>query len=357
MKTSGNEIVLTYEKIYDNAKRFWWLAGLFVLIGVLVIFAGKSESEQDIYKADIVMYLRLTDTGKSDKTNEMSDFIESYDKKNFDDYNGVNLGTTLNLMQTKYFEESITQLMQEKGFVDYEFSSGQVETEIKGDRILLVSVHGYSVREVTTLVEVLVDASQKLTREVFDDVEITFLHNETEDICVTKEESQDGGSILSIRNIFIIVLSLLASLVAILICAILDKRFRNKQEVEGLENALLIGDIKCGKKQQEDIDQAVFLTKCCLLNKSVEKRAVISLNSAKVSPYLMETFLTNIKSGEENIDIQGIRDIEETYHDLKNISEVIFMVAINDDKIYEVQKIVNLLNVLRINIMGIIYVR
>lgn len=354
----NNEIIITWEKFRDNIRRFWWIILAAVLIGAVLALSTSASGKtvpDDSYMAESVFYLKSSDSGAQNNKEALNNYVDAYRENSLEASGEARLKTLVNLMSTEGAKQEIVQAMAERGFDDYKFDDGQVEL-IPEERLLNVTVKGESEEETLAVAEIYSTVIQTKISEMSDDLEVVLLQEPSENVRV-EHVSVPGQSTSVMKFAFILALSLIAALIALFICSLWDKRFRDKNEVPALQEVPLLGQIKIEKVSNDSLDMTAFL-----LSQYVEKQryhscAVVSLGSKKITEELLEQMSGGANKILSDKKIAVIHDSDNKYAELESsgIDEVVLAIGKNDAKIAEVEDTVNILKIMDKKIVGIVY--
>lgn len=354
----NNEIIITWEKFRDNIRRFWWIILAAVLMGGGIAFAtGTSDktAHDDSYKAESVFYLQSANSGTQNNKEALNNYVDAYRENSLEASGEARLKTLVNLMGTEGTKQEIVQAMAERGYDDYKFDAGQVELTSE-ERLLNVTVKGKSEEETLAVAEIYSTMIQTKITEMSDDLEVVMLQEPSENVRV-EHASVPGQSTTVMKYAFILALSLIVALIALFICSLWDKRFRNKNEVPALTEVPLLGQIKSEKGSDDCLGMITFLLSQYVEKQGFHRCAVVGLGSKKITAELLERMTGGANKNLSDEKIAVIHDSSNMYEELERsgINVIVLAIGKNDAKIAEVEDTVNILKIMGKKIVGIVY--
>lgn len=354
----NNEIIITWEKFRDNIRRFWWIILAAVLIGAVLALSTSTSGKivpDDSYMAESVFYLKSSDSGAQNNKEALNNYVDAYRENSLESSGEARLKTLVNLMSTEGVKQEIVQTMAERGFDDYKFDDGQVEL-IPEERLLNVTIKGESEEETLAVAEIYSTVIQTKITEMSDDLEVVMLQEPSENVRV-EYASVPGQSTSVMKLAFIFALSLIAALIALFICSLWDKRFRNKNEVPVLREIPLLGQIKSGKFRNDSLDMTTFLLSRFVEKQGLHSCAVVGVGTKKITADLLERLAGGANKNLSDEKLAVIQDSGDMYVELERsgINEIVLAIGKDDAKIAEVEDTVNILKIMDKKIVGIVY--
>ncbi len=353
----NNEIIITWEKFRDNIKRYWWIIPAAVLIGAVIalaINASSKKAPKECYKAESVFYLRSANNVVQNNDDALSNYVDAYRENSLESSGETRLKTLASLMETEGVRQEITQEMTERGFNGYKFDSGQVEL-ISEERLLNITVKGESLEETLAVAEIYSAMIQIKVKEMSDELEAVMLQEPSENVRV-ENTSVPVQATTVMKSAFIFILCLIAALIALFICSLNDKRFRNKNEVMALKEVPLLGQIKSVNDRDDSFSMTTFLLSNYLEKQGFGRCAVVGLGIKKITTEFLEKLTDQTNKNLSDVKITGIPDLNKMYAELEkgDIKEIVLAIGKNDAKIAEVEDTVNILKIMDKKIVGII---
>ena len=333
MENTG--ITITFEKLYDNIKRFFWVIVGTMLLGVL-----------------ICIFLTFSSDAGSDKQYALQKVfaIHKSNEEVMDSSSTENILSDITLLSnTNNFTSALEEEMKNRGFSGYLFSmDDSIHRSISGN-VMVFNFQASSQKEVEILSEIYSSMMIENMNNILDDKEIVLNSELSETSAKIISTSAQESNLLSVKNIFIISLSLLAGLIIIFILTIADKYVRNKDEIVGLENVIVLGILGKGVKDQFKLMKTVYCTKQYIENKKIQQLTFLSFGSNNnVNKTRVNEFLSECKKVfGENVKINYCNNILENYNNIDQIVSgvpVVFL-NVNVDKYHDVSEGINLLTI------------
>lgn len=342
----NTEITITFRKLLDNIKRYFWIlmVTVFLGIGLCIILSFVSTVDTDEkYTIQKVYAVHRTDEfmGESSVTEDL-------------------LSDILLMSNTNEFSSAIESQMEKNRFNDYTFSLDESIVRSISGNVIIFNFQAADQREAETLSEVYSDLMIKNMNNFFDDREIVLNVDLSETSARVVNVGNQESSFISVKNVFIVFLSLLLGLVIIFILTVLDKYVRDKSEISGLEDAVVLGTVRKGEKNQFTLIKSAYCIKQYIENGNIQQVNFLSFaldNSA--NQLLIDNLLTECsKHLGENVRIDYYKDVLKNYQSLNKIAKgnLVVFICLNADKYPDVAEGIRLLEIVGKKPDAVVYI-
>ena len=351
MKNIENtEIVITFAKIRDNVIRYWWIFGLGFLVACFIILSSDKRGENaDTESANAELLFYYESQEKNSNGGE-KDILAEILKKDSTTINYLDVSKMAEeLMKTQESINEINEKMIEKGFANYKYNPYQ-SSLTSSERLIVCTISAASKEEVQILSEVYSEILLSKMNEMLRSEEVLLVRESDTDILEISSTGSQSG-VLSVKNVFILCLCILFSLIIVFILMLNDKYFRCKNEIEQLRNVPLLGEICDFKNGWENN----FILFNYLKQKNYNNMTLVSLGNEKKCEEILGK-ISGLCDDNLKKNVNYIKNVKNNLADLHESDEYVLLLNINKDKIPDVKKVTETIMLLEKKIIGVIYI-
>ena len=352
--TQKSEIIITFPKVRDNLIRYWWSIFIGILLGIAaIIWSGSdqgSERLQAFSSEQVFCFEENEENIDEEKSGNqlLADVLkEKNEKPNYAELSEM----VVELMKTQTSIAEINEAMVAAGFDNYQFRVSQADLKAT-DRLLVCELEGETTDEVVALSQIYSDLLINKVSLLEKNVRLIILQGIDQNGLMEQSGSVNSREGLSVKNIFILCLALTGALLIIFFLILKDGYIRDKNEVEQLIEKPVLGELKYGEKISQKVD---FVLPEYVRVHGVEHVVLVTAGGKKIRSGFIEEVL-NYCMEKTNGVISNIVRMPETDVTVKEGSKIVLIISINDDRIEDIRKIVERMNLLNRDIIGVIYV-
>ena len=252
-------------------------------------------------------------------------------------------------MKTQESINEINEKMIEKGFANYKYNPYQ-SSLTSSERLIVCTISAASKEEVQILSEVYSEILLSKMNEMLRSEEVLLVRESDTDILEISSTGSQSG-VLSVKNVFILCLCILFSLIIVFILMLNDKYFRCKNEIEQLRNVPLLGEICDFKNGWENN----FILFNYLKQKNYNNMTLVSLGNEKKCEEILGK-ISGLCDDNLKKNVNYIKNVKNNLADLHESDEYVLLLNINKDKIPDVKKVTETIMLLEKKIIGVIYI-
>lgn len=355
-RQSDNEIIITFPKLWDNIKRYWWIFIVSVLAAAIIIFLTlTNENEKMIHaEGETIIYIQPLQEEAVGSDN-FSIFMERILRKQTD---GEILSLTESVADlmttqsgTRWVEEKLIEMN-----VDPEDVRGlQAKVNTSG-RMVFCTSEGSDEESVIAFLGAFTAVFAEKMNALLQYDEAVIIQEAESGNLVLKEVSDDDGSVLSVKNVFLVILFLLMAYVAVFLLTMKDTYIRDKKEVSELEDMPVLGRLRNKMPISANSD---FILPQFLQKQQIKTAVLVTVEGKRVRQALIGQMCEscNRELGKEAvINAVNIRENSDNLKKTDKADAVVLLISINDDKIGEVKSAVQNLLLLGEKIVGVVYI-
>lgn len=340
----NNELTITFRKISDNIKRYFWILIITLFCGIaisVILSLNSNEYSETEYEIQKVYAIHSTNEAEKD-TSSSSDILSDI----------------LLMSDTKVFSSIIENEMESEGYKDFVFSMDNIRRSISGN-VIIFNFRGNDAQEVESLASIYSVQMAENMSSFLDGKEIILEDDLSEGTARPVSVDNSDNNLVSVKNIFIICLSLLFGFIIIFFLTIFDKYARNINEISGLENAAVLGTVKKNENNRLSFVKTAYCIKEYIESNNAKQIFFMSVtldkNKKKMIDELMEETSKYISN---NVEIEYFSNILENYEKIDQIKRgnVIFFLCVNADKRRDVEEGISLLKIAGKEIGAVVYI-
>lgn len=352
-KQSENEIIITFPKLWDNIKRYWWILMAGVLASVMIIFfptlLGGEEDPVHV-KGEATIYIK---SSYVDSEENLSIIIGGI-KNQLSDAEVPSLTEAVKKqMSTKKCVDEIQEKLNGIDGTSENIQDLNVELETSG-KMIVCTLEGNDQESVVSFLNAYVDVfSEKMNLLLQQDEAVVIQRAEKENLIV---ETETGMTKVFMKTLFLVMLCLLASFVVIFFLTMKDAYIRDKKEILELENVPVLGKVQNKGQINRGSD---FILPLFLQRHQIERAILVSVGGKCISQNLLEQMCECCNKEFTQEVVTHAINVRKSNDELKKIDGfdvVVLVICVNDDKIKEVQSVVQSLLALDKKIAGVVYV-
>lgn len=423
------EIIISFQKLWDNFKKYWWICVITTVLAIVAVVgvtiknykAVQNLSESDLvendnklYQAATMVYMEPQSEKTSESIKEAADNIQDLEKSyaaSVNEYvktyieqwnwnrNNQLMYDCMALLSSNKVQSQINMALENNSMDSYDKVLDAITMEIAGgSRCYKIIVRGEDEERVEFIANVATDILLKEAKEVMSINNANIIDKAVVDLCEKQEdgtykivteqseiETELGDmqttlsleNFISIKNILVIFIGFFLGLGIIFIFILMDKRVRNKNEVNMYLHIPYLGEVssKIGDSQyqvlitallkkceQEGIKKVLLTTpKVC----DIQERLVDSLGNEGENTAVVKID-TNINKVEEKITTESTGkeltvvsagQLLESSNAIKAVSSVdgiVLLIIANGDSISELEETISYIKTVGGNILGYI---
>lgn len=327
------EITITFRKLADNLKRYFWIIIVAILVGIAISISSllvPSVETEERYEIQKVFAIHKTD-GAEGMTVATTDL----------------LADILLMSDTNEFSLAVESEMEEHGFPDYNFTMDNTERSSSGN-VITFNFQASDKQETEILAQVYSEQMIKNMNSFLDDQSITLNSDLSETSARDVSSDNEDSNIFSVKNIFIVVLCITAGLIIIFILTLLDKFVRDKNEIVGFEDSLVLGTLKKKDKERCSLVKTAYCVKQYVETNGLKQICFLSFAPNKVNQNIIDQLLeTCSKLIMKEIQVDYCNNILKNYENVDQLKEssIIIFLCVNADKRPEVEEGIELLDI------------
>lgn len=340
----NNEVIITFRKIADNIKRYIWILIITLICGIfisVILFLDSNEYSETEYEIQKVYAIQSTNEYEQD-TSSSSDVLSDI----------------LLMSDTKVFISIIENEMESEGYKDFVFSMDNIRRSISGN-VIIFNFRGNDAQEVEMFASIYSVQMAANMSSFLDGKEIILEDDLSESSARAVSVDNSDNGLVSVKNIFIICLSLLFGFIIIFFLILFDKYVRDINEISGLDNAVVLGTVKKNENNRLSFVKTAYCIKEYIESNNAKHIFFMSVtldkNKIKIIDELMEEASKYVKN---NVEIEYFSNILEDYEKIDQIKggSVIFFLCVNADKRRDVEEGISLLKIAGKEIGAVVYI-
>lgn len=339
----NSENIVTVKKIIDNLKSKWWVLVISMLMAIFVIFySNKKENDfqGSVYTVKTLLCLQK-DLSESEVISSDRIIIEENEIRN-DNLMNQNASYVANMLNTlinsKEIQEEVLLRMNQGSETQFPIVEPKF---IASSRVVEFSIDMENVEKAVELINIYSEVLCEKVNEILSGEKLVVLEKaDLADFEIEIAENQQV-SILTIKNVFIVLVCLCGGLFCILLIVLADTKIRDPFEVENIVPITYWGRIRKGKHRQKDIEKI-----CAIARKSMadeDELKFVLLNKW----YDTEVVFSEIFSKEERNFVCLLHD-EKSAKQMSSTKRVVLAICSGRDKISELEE-----NLVWLSAMGI----
>lgn len=284
MDRSDEQNIISLKKILYNLKKYCWILGLSVIVAVLVVVISIDSDEDSLYKNETIFKVS-------------PQIIDGYGQIPL---NAQGVADEFNVyLSTKDVEDKINNALSEKSY--NLFSEQDIPTYEITNNIIKMQITGTQSERTELLAKVLGEEFAEYNNKFNQEIKITFINTSTNEILT---QSSFLERIVSIKNVFIILLGIIAGGGIIFIIIFIDDKIYIQDDLKFQD------DLKClyvvrKKTKDEDILHVKNIVKYYQVRESNNLQIWTLENEDKYKPLLNGNKIIEFNSKElldEKID-------------------------------------------------------
>lgn len=424
------EIIISFQKLWDNFKKYWWICVITTVLAVVAVIGltiknyqdAKNLSENDLvendlvendgklYQATTMVYMEPQLEKMSESIKEAADNIQDLEKSyaaSVNEYvkayieqwnwnrNNQLMYDSMALLTSNKVQSQLNEALQQKDMEPYDKVLDELTMEIaNGSRYYKVIVRGEDGERTEFIANTATDILLKEAQNVMGITNGRLIDKASIDLC---EKQEDGtykiitekseleaeeeeatlslGSFLSMKKILLIFVGAFFGLGIIFIFVLMDKKLRNKNEVNMYLHIPYLGEVnkKGGdaqyavltttllkKCEQEGIKKVLFTTpkECEIQDKLVnslgnegENSAIVKIDSSTTR---VEEKISVESTGKE-LTVVSAGQLLESSNTIKAVSSVdgtVLLITANGDNIPELEETISHIRTVGGKILG-----
>lgn len=424
------EIIISFQKLWDNFKKYWWICVITTVLAVVAVVgltiksyhAAQNLSESDLvendnklYQAVTMVYMEPQLERMSESIKEAADNIQDLEKSyaaSINEYvktyieqwnwnrNNQLMYDCMALLSSNKVQSQINMELENNGMDSYDKVLDAITMEIAGgSRCYKIIVRGEDAERVEYIANTATDILLKEAKEVMSINNANIIDKAVVDLC---EKQEDGtykivtekseleaenevatlslGSFLSMKKILLVFVGAFFGLGIIFIFVLMDKKVRNRNEVNLYLHIPYLGEIrrKSGdaqyavltttiqkKCEQEGIKKILFTTpKACeiqdkLVNSLGNEGNDTTVVKIDVSTTQVEEKI-NVESKGKELTIVSASQLLESSNTIKAVSGVdgtVLLITANGDNIPELEETISHIRTIGGKILGYVLYR
>lgn len=284
MDRSDEQNIISLKKILYNLKKYCWILGLSVIVAVLVVVISIDSDEDSLYKNETIFKVS-------------PQIIDGYGQIPL---NAQGVADEFNVyLSTKDVEDKINNALSEKSY--NLFSEQDIPTYEITNNIIKMQITGTQSERTELLAKVLGEEFAEYNNKFNQEIKITFINTSTNEILT---QSSFLERIVSVKNVFIILLGIIAGGGIIFIIIFIDDKIYIQDDLKFQD------DLKClyvvrKKTKDEDILHVKNIVKYYQVRESNNLQIWTLENEDKYKPLLNGNKIIEFNSKElldEKID-------------------------------------------------------
>ena len=345
------EIIISFQKLWDNFKKYWWICVITTVIAIVAVVgitiknykAVQNLSESDLvqndnkfYQAATMVYMEPQSEKTSESIKEAADNIQDLEKSyaaSVNEYvktyieqwnwsrNSQLMYDCMALLSSNKVQSQINEALEKNNMAPYNKVLDEMTMEIvNGSRYYRVIVRGEDEERVefisNTATDILLEEAQAVmgvTNGHLIDKAVVDLCEKQEDgtykIVTEQSEVESGdiattlsiGSFISMKKILLVFVGAFFGLGIIFIFVLMDKKLRNRNEVNMYLHIPYLGEVS---KKSGDAQYSVLTT---TLRKKCEQEGIkkVLLTAPKVCD-IQERLVDSLGNEGENTAVVKI---------------------------------------------------
>ena len=304
MDRSDEQNIISLKKILYNFKKYCWILGLSVIVAVLLIVISIDSDEDSLYKNETIFKVS-------------PQIIDGYGQVPL---NAQGVADEFNVyLSTKDVEDKINNALSEKSY--NLFSEQDIPTyEITNN---IMQITGIQSERTELLAKILGEEFVEYNNIFNQEIEITFINTSTNEILT---QSSFLECIVSVKNVFIILLGIIAGGGIIFIIVFIDDKIYIQDDLKFQDDLKCLYVVK-KKTKDEDILHVKNIVKYYQVRESNNLQIWTLENEDKYRPLLNENKIIEFNSKE-------LLDEKTDYKD-----KIIFYFSVGKTKKEEIKKI------------------
>lgn len=414
----SDEIIISFNKIWDNIVRFWWIIAVSIFISIIIIIPitllnyqievksmknNKELNEINIdnldqyYKAETLIYLKQQEVNILREVNLLKDSLTTIDSKVINSYiksyieqwnwnkNEQLLYDCQVLLQSNKVIKQINKELDKVGYKIYDGVTESIYLEIQpNSRFYKLNVKGTNINRIKEIANIstkillkdsaeilAVDTSQQIDeanvyyckKEMKNGIETIVEHrisNEKEidkRILLNNKSKLTLSNFITIKKIVMVILSALIGLGIIFIIIVNDKKIRNRDEFERYFKVPFLGELKKkNNKGMYDVLATTIIEKC---KREKIKSILITTPSDNIEndDKVIKKLATLCDENKTDINViasTGILTNTNAIKLLNNIEGIIIVIHANYDELDKIDYAINQIYTLNENLIGYI---
>lgn len=424
------EIIISFQKLWDNFKKYWWICVITTVLAVVAVVgltinsyhAAQNLSESDLvendnklYQAVTMVYMEPQLERMNESIKEAADNIQDLEKSyaaSINEYvktyieqwnwnrNNQLMYDSMALLSSNKVCSQINDALEKNGMDSYDRVLDAITMEISsGSRYYKIIVRGENEERVEFIANIATDILLKEAQAVMGITNGKLIDKAAVDLC---EKQEDGtykiitekselekeeeivtlslGSFLSMKKILLVFVGAFFGLGIIFIFVLMDKKVRNRNEVNLYLHIPYLGEIrrKSGdaqyavltttiqkKCEQEGIKKILFTTpKAC----EIQDKLVNSLGNEGNDTTVVKIDISttqveekiNVESKGKELTVVSASQLLESSNTIKAVSGVdgtVLLITANGDNIPELEETISHIRTIGGKILGYVLYR
>ena len=339
------EIIISFQKLWDNFKKYWWICVITTLVSIIAVvgmtlkeyqsvknLSGDDlvQNDNQLYQAVTMVYMEPQEERTSGDIKEAADNLQDIEKSyaaSVNEYvkayieqwnwnrNNQLMYDCMALLSSDRVQSQMNDALESNGMEPYDKVLDSITMEIApGSRFYKVIVRGDDAERAEFVSNTVTDILLKEVQEVMGVSNATLIDKAVVDLCEKQEdgtykivteqsEVESGditttlsvGSFISMKKILIVFVGVLFGLGIIFIFVLMDKKLRNRNEVNMYLHIPYLGEVS---KKSGDAQYSVLTT---TLRKKCEQEGIkkVLLTTPKVCD-IQEKLLDNLGNESES---------------------------------------------------------
>ena len=410
------EIIISFQKLWDNFKQYWWICAITVAVAVLGVVGltvkeyravshlsedEMVDGENTLYQATTMVYMQPQLEHMDERIREVSDDIQNAEKSyaaSVNEYvksyieqwnwsrNNQLMYDCMALLSSDKVQSQLNEVLKSEGMNAYDKVLDNITMEIlSGSRYYRLIVRGEDEKRVELIANTATDILLKEAKSVMDINNGTLIDKAVVDLCKKQEDGsykviteqselqdkqEDGTTTLSIRSfiskkkILLVFVGGFFGLGIIFIFVLMDKKLRNKNEVNMYLHIPYLGEVskKSGEAQyavltttlmkkceQEGIKKVLFTTpKECEVQEKLANSLGVECGNTNIVKVDMTTSQVEDKiimsSTGKELTVVSAPQLLESSDGIKAVSSVdgvVLFITANGDTIPELEEAIS----------------
>lgn len=306
MNTNNEQNIISIKKILYNLKKYFWILGIAVIFALVVIIVSLDSSEENLYKSETVFKIS-------------SKIIEGYGPATL---SAQGVADEFNVyLSTKDVENKINEELSARSY--NVFSEQDIPTYEIANNIIKMQITGNHPERTELISELIAEEFIEYNNKFNETIESILINTSINDIST---QSSFFEHIVSVKNIFIILLGIIVGIGIIFIIVFIDDKIYIQEDLKFFD------DLKClyvvrKKTKEQDILHVKNIIKYYQTRESNNLQIWTLKNEDKYSPLL---------NGDNIIEFDSKEMIDEN---MNHKDKVIFYFSVGETKKEEIKKL------------------
>lgn len=395
------EIVISFRKIADNMRRYWWIllisAGAGLLLIILSTLKAWHSSEkvaipedEKRYQAVTLVYMEPKDietgdtygnSGKSSDLGKIADTYEKSDKRSEEQWNwNKNNQLMYNckaLLKSDNIIGQLNTVLKQNKMRNFDTVLDKPELQVEeNSQCYSITVRGKNAKRVELISNTMTELLTKEAADIFGisnskiiNRAVVNLYKKTNDANnpyeIITEKSLNGeieeenklsvSSFLSVKKILLLFIGIFIGIAVIFVLILKDKKLRSKEEIAAYFQLPCLGVF--GKKKHNISISAITTALFCRCQKeSIHNMLITAPGESVEAEKIAERIIREAeKAKKDEIKVSFIPDIRNNADAVKAADEadaVIFMLTADNDEIQDVDDSLDRIKVVQGRLLG-----